>query len=84
MSIKITFIIGQLSLEEFEQLKNGYSILSKMILPPDDFNLFRYKEGDKIEVETKDGLRQWCTIEHLEILKKEEPFILIFTLSASV
>jgi hypothetical protein len=82
MSIKITFIIGQLSLDEFEQLKNGYSILSKMILTPDDFKLFRYKQGDTIQVETNDGLRLWCNIDHLEIVKSEERFILIFTLTA--
>lgn len=81
MSIKITFIIGQLSIDEFEQLKNGYSIISKMILSPDDFKLFHYKQGDKIQVETKDGLRLWCKIDHLEVLKSEERVILIFKLS---
>jgi hypothetical protein len=81
MSIKITFIIGQLSIDEFEQLKNGYSIISKMILAPDDFKLFHYNERDRIQVETKDGLRLWCDINHLEILKSEERVILIFTLS---
>jgi hypothetical protein len=81
MSIKITFIIGQLSIDEFEQLKNGYSIISKMILSPDDFRLFHYKQADKIQVETKDGLRLWCSVDHLEILKNEERVILIFTLS---
>ena len=82
MSIKITFIIGQLSYDDFEQLKNGYSLISKMILSVEDYKLFHYKEADKIEVETKDGLRLWCSIDHLEIVQDDERVILIFTLSA--
>ena len=81
MSIKISFIIGQLPDEDFELLKRGYSIVSKMILPPDDFKLFHYKESDKIQVETTHGARLWCTIDHLEIVKDEERVILIFNLS---
>lgn len=81
MSIKISFIIGQLPFEEFEQLKRGHTILSKMILSPDDFKLFHYNDGDQIQVETNDGDRLWCVIKHLEIVSNEERVILIFTLS---
>lgn len=83
MGIKISFIIGQLSDQEFEQLKEGYSIVSKMILPPDDYKLFHYKESQLIQVETNHGDRLWCTIQHLEILETEERVILIFTLTGA-
>ncbi len=81
MGLKVSFIIGQLGNDEMESLKNGYSVISKMILAPDDYSLFHYKEGEKIQVETNDGNRLWCIIDHLEILKNEESVILIFTLS---
>ena len=80
MGIKVSFIIGEISADEFEQLKSGYAIVSKMILPPDDFKLFHYKEGELIQVETDHGNRLWCTIDHLEIIESEERVILIFTI----
>jgi hypothetical protein len=83
MNVKINFIIGQLSDEELETLKNGYSIISKMILTPDDYGLFHYKEGDNIQVETDDGNRLWCAIEHLEVLNNDQGIIIIFTLLKS-
>lgn len=81
MSIKVNFIIGQLSNEELESLKNGHSIISKMIITPDDFHLFHYKEMELIQVETGDGNRLWCKINHMEILKDKERVIIIFTLA---
>jgi hypothetical protein len=81
MNVKINFIIGQLSVEELENLRNGYAIISKMILTPDDYSLFHYKAGDTIQVETNDGNRLWCCIEHLEVLNNDQGIILIFTLT---
>jgi hypothetical protein len=78
--IKVTFIIGQLSNEEMDLLNEGLPLISKMILPQEDYQLFRYKEGDSIQVETDYGNRLWCTITHMEILEKENDVILIFTL----
>jgi hypothetical protein len=83
MSVKVNFIIGQLSDEDADALNNGYSIISKMILTPDDYTLFHYKEGEFIQVETDHGLRLWCTITNLEILKDEKRVITIFTLIKS-
>lgn len=80
MGVKVSFVIGQISNHEMESLKNGYAIISKMILPADDYKLFRYKAGQKIQVETNDGNRLWCKIEHLETVTTEETTILIFTL----
>jgi hypothetical protein len=78
--IKITFIIGQLTSEEMDVLNEGLPLISKMILSPEDYKLFRYMERDSIQVETDYGNRLWCTITHLEILEKENDVILIFTL----
>lgn len=80
LDIKVTFIIGEINEEEVQSLNNGYFIISKMILTPDDYKLFRYKEGESIEVETAQGYRLWCTINHMEILQDEERVIIIFTL----
>ena len=79
-SFKINFIIGQLSNQEAEILEEGYPIVSKMILTPDDFQIFHYKEGDAIQVETNNGHRLWCKITDLEVVNKEDGVILIFTL----
>jgi hypothetical protein len=78
--VHVRFIIGQLSEDEVVALKEGHTIVSKMILPPDDFKLFRYHEGDAIEAETQHGNRVWCTIKQMEILTAEDRVIIIFTL----
>jgi hypothetical protein len=80
MDIKITFVIGELEEQEIESLKEGYSIITKMILTPEDHSLFHYKTGQEIQVETDHGNRLWCSISDLEILKDDEKVILIFTL----
>lgn len=80
MGVKVSFVIGQISHHEMESLKNGYAIISKMILTADDYKLFNYEAGQKIQVETNDGNRLWCMIEHLETVQNEETTILIFTL----
>lgn len=80
VDIKINFIIGQISEGDFESLASGDKVTSKMILTEDDFSLFRYQEGDDIQVETDHGNRQWCTILHLETLREHDRVLLIFTL----
>jgi hypothetical protein len=79
-TINVRFIIGELSEYEVDTLKDGQSIISKMILPPDDFTLFRYRIGDAIEAETQHGNRIWCTINHMEMLRDNERVLIIFTL----
>ena len=78
--VKINFILGQVSEEEVERLKEDLPIISKMILSPDDYKMFHYKIGEFIQVETQNGNRLWCTIKDLEILVSEERKILLFTL----
>lgn len=74
------FIVGKLSDEELLTLKRGESIISKMLLIPDDYRVFHYKEGDDIEVETQEGNRIWTTIRHLEIVEDGQSVIVILTL----
>lgn len=78
--IKVTFVISQIPEEDVSALKNNRAIVSKMILCPDDYKLFHYKEKDVIQVETQNGNRLWCEITHLEVVEREERVILIFTL----
>lgn len=78
--IKVTFIIGQLREDEVQALKNDEVIVSKMILSKEDSMIFRYKEGDQIQVESQNGDRVWCLIHQLEKVEKEEGIIVIFTL----
>lgn len=80
-SFKISFVIGDLTEENVRRLRDNYSIVSKMILTPDDYKLFRYKKGDPIQVETDHGNRLWCCIEELEKVQDPERVILIFTLT---
>jgi hypothetical protein len=80
VDIKINFIIGQISEGDFEMLSAGEKVTSKMILMEEDYTLFRYKEGDEIQVETDTGNRQWCTILNLETLRENDKVLLIFTL----
>jgi hypothetical protein len=80
VNVKVNFIIGQISEGDFESLTEGEKVTSKMILTEEDYTLFRYKEGDEIQVETEHGNRQWCTILHLETLRENDKVLLIFTL----
>lgn len=80
MTVRINFVIGQISDGDFEMLESGYNIISKMILTRDDFDLFHYSEGDRIQVETENGNRLWCRILNLETIGEEERILLIFTL----
>jgi hypothetical protein len=80
MNFKVSFVIGQCSEEEIDALKNEHAIITKMIVTEADYELFDYKEGDSIQVETSTGNRLWCTIAHLEQVKNDGKVILIFTL----
>jgi hypothetical protein len=80
-SFRMRFIVGKLTEEELLTLKSGGTILSKMLLIPDDYKLFRYQEGDKIEAETEDGNRIWTTIRNIEVIEDEQRVIVILTLS---
>ena len=77
---RMRFIIGKLSDEELSALKEGKSVVSKMLLTPQDYQVFHYKEGDEIEAETPDGNRIWTIIRQMEIVEDEERVIMIFTL----
>jgi hypothetical protein len=79
-NIHVRFIINELSEEEVEDLKNDHVIISKLILSPDDYKLFQYREGDSIEVQTDQGYRLWCKIKNLECVADTERVLLIFTL----
>lgn len=75
------FVVSNLSPEELLALKNGKAIVSKLLLVPDDYRVFHYKEGDEIEVETQEGDRLRTTIQHLEVVEEGESVIVILTLS---
>ncbi len=79
---RMRFVIGKLTDEELHSLKDGRPIISKMLLVPDDYKLFRYRDGDEIEAETEDGNRIWTTIKDIEVLKDTERVIVILTLSS--
>lgn len=74
------FIVGKLTDEELLTLRKGEPIISKMLLIPDDFQAFHYKEGDEIEAETQEGNRILTTIRNIEIAKDEVQVIVILTL----
>lgn len=74
------FIVGKLTDEELQGLRQGHLVISKMLLVPDDYKLFHYKEGDPIEAETQDGNRIWTTIQNMEVIEDEERVIVILTL----
>ncbi len=79
--IPVTFIIPGLSEGEIDLLNDGYEVISKMILSPDDDRLFRYGAGDRIQVETQNGNRLWCRIRQIERVEADEQVVLIFTLA---
>ena len=77
---RMRFVFGKLTNEELRSLQNGDSIISKMLLTPDDYRAFRYREGDEIEAETQDGNRVWTTIKNIEAIEDKERVIVILTL----
>jgi len=79
-SFRMRFIVGKLTDEEMRILKRGESIISKLLLIPDDYRVFHYKEGDEIEAESQDGNRLWTEIRHMEIVEHKERVIIILTL----
>jgi hypothetical protein len=83
-SFRMRFIVGKLTDDELEALRRGQSVISKMLLIPEDYKVFRYKEGDDIEAETQDGNRIWTTIQNLEIVEDELRVIVILTLVQKV
>jgi hypothetical protein len=74
------FIIGKLTDDEFKTLENGEPVITKMLMTPEDYRVFHYKEGNEIEAETQDGNRIWTTIANMEIVEDAERVIIIFTL----
>ncbi len=78
--IPFSFVLGGLTDYQISLLKDGRQIDAKMILTLDDFKLFNYKTGDRIEAEAHTGDRVWCRIINLEKFEREENVILIFTL----
>lgn len=78
------FIVGGLSPEELHFLNQGEPVISKLLLIPEDFKLFRHKEGDEIQVETPEGNRIWTTIRNIEIVEDDYRVIVILTLVIKV
>lgn len=78
--IPVTFVISALTEREVDLLNEGYEIISKMILTPEDDKLFRYEVNDRIQVETQNGRRLWCSIRQLEKVVTDERVVLMFTL----
>jgi hypothetical protein len=76
------FVIGKLADAELHSLREGGLIISKLLLVPDDYKLFRYRSGDDIEAETEDGNRIWTTIKDIEVVEDKERVIVILTLSS--
>lgn len=83
MSVKISFVIGAIPDDDLRSLKEGFSIIAKMILSPEDSLLFNYAKGHLIQVETEDGNRAWCTILDVETVKNEDHALVIFKLEKS-
>ncbi|MEX1238735.1 MAG: hypothetical protein WEB30_03430 [Cyclobacteriaceae bacterium] len=79
-SFRMRFIVGKTHREELLTLKRGETILSKLLLTPDDYKLFHYKAGDQIEVETEEGNRIWTTIRNIEIVEDDSGVVVILTL----
>ena len=78
--VPVRFVVGELSEEDVAALQNDQRIISKLILTPDDYTLFQYREGDCIQVETEHGNRQWCDIINMETVSDDESVVIIFTL----
>lgn len=80
MSIKISFIISEIPEDDLQGLREGYTIVAKMILTSEDELLFQSKKGDAIQVETENGNRLWCEIADLELMKNSDHTLVLFTL----
>ena len=78
-SFRMRFVVG-ISEPDLLTLKNGEQVVSKMLLTPDDFQVFHYSEGDEIEAETPDGNRIWTRIRFMEIIEDDHRTIIILTL----
>ena len=75
------FIVGKLTCDEMTALKKGDTIIAKMLLVPDDYQVFHYNTGDWIEVETEEGDRLWTEIRGMEVVEHPEHVIIMFTLA---
>lgn len=80
MGIKVSFIIGGITEYDFQALKEGYSINTKLILTPQDHELFHYNKGNSIQVESSRGDRLWCMIKDLEMITNNDNAIVMFNL----
>ena len=78
-AFRMRFIVG-ITEAELLALTNGGQILSKMLLIPDDYRVFHYREGDTIEAETPEGNRMWTEIRDMEIIEDDVRTIVILTL----
>ena len=79
-TFRMRFIVG-ITEADLLALNQGLQIISKMLLIPDDYKVFHYAPGDKIEVETPEGNRLWTTIRDIEVIEDELQTIVILTLS---
>jgi hypothetical protein len=64
------FIVG-ITEAELLALTDGEQIISKMLLIPDDYKVFHYREGDNIEAETPEGNRMWVVIRNMEVIEDQ-------------
>jgi hypothetical protein len=74
------FIVG-ITEAELLALTDGEQIISKMLLIPDDYKVFHYREGDNIEAETPEGNRMWVVIRNMEVIEDQVRTIVILTLA---
>jgi len=74
------FIVGTLTDDELQALRQGHAVISKILMIPEDYKVFHYREGDDIEAETQKGNRVWATIKNMEVVQDRERVIVILTL----
>jgi hypothetical protein len=77
---RMRFIVG-ITEAELLALTDGEQIISKMLLIPDDYKVFHYREGDNIEAETPEGNRMWVVIRNMEVIEDQVRTIVILTLA---
>jgi hypothetical protein len=82
--VNIRFVVGELNEEDVQSLLDGQAVISKMILSKEDYRMFHYREGDRIEVQSENGNRQWCTISNLEVIENEVGVIIILSVMKAV
>jgi hypothetical protein len=80
VKIKVNFVIGQVTEDDFAVLKGGEKVTCKMIITESDYQLFNYEINDAIQAETNDGDRLWCRIVQLDKIEESQQVLLIFTL----